>query len=51
MRLFSISTTYAPTVTPKILLTTQFEDMETGDVKEVALVGESVMWEIEGPGE
>ena len=40
-----------PSVTPKITLTTQLEDIESGIERTTAIVGEPLLWEIEGPGE
>lgn len=47
---FSPSTSIEPTVTPSIVLNTQIEDIETGLKRQSAIVGEPLIWEIEGPG-
>ena len=45
-----MSTSVKPSVTPRILLTAQLEDIESGIERTTALVGEALLWEIEGPG-
>ena len=44
------STSTEATVTPRIILNTQIEDIESGIKRETAIVGEPLIWDIEGPG-
>ena len=45
-----MSTSLEPSVTPKIILNTQLEDIESGVERQTAIVGEPLLWEIDGPG-
>ena len=44
------STSTQEVITPRIVLNTQIEDIETGVKREIAKVGEALLWDIEGPG-
>ena len=48
--LFRMTSTEAPLVTPRIILQTHLEDIESGMQKTTAIVGEPILWEMDGPG-
>ena len=44
------STSTEATITPRIILNTAIVDIESGVKRETAMVGEPLIWDIEGPG-
>ena len=50
MFVFSVSTSILPSVTPRIILDTEIQDIDSGFQRTRAQIGELLRWEIDGPG-